>query len=397
MRIAALDYVMTDRSKPGTSGVSDMTWDLARGLVPLGDDVHIAGPYRTTTYPVSGVEVHRFDVPQFWYRNALTQLLIIRKGADALRRIRDVDLVHVPEYVSAAMLTYMLPTTPIVLTTPGNIFERIHRFNPYDRLTTGVYTWAARQAARRCARIVATSQDMAYWWRHTGAPADRITVIPLAVDTDVFHPYPNARTRLGWANDVQHVLYVGRLALENRVELLMECMAAVAAVRRDRVRLHIVGDGPLRAHLEQLAGEMGIGAVVTWHGPVAFDQLPLYYSATDLFVFPRPTGAPPRVVPQAMACGTPVLSITSDSITDYIVDNETGLLVDVANGKMLAQRMLAALEQPTKLAALGQAAIRFAREHFALDIVARRVRNEVYTPLLQRDHTHQLVKVGCVE
>lgn len=397
MRIAALDYVITDRSKPGTSGVSDMTWDLARGLRTFGDEIHIAGPYQTTSYPVAGVAVHRFGVPQYWYRNVLTQFLIIRKGAAALRRIADVDLVHVPEYVSAALLTYMLPNTPIVLTTPGNIFERIHRFNPYDRLTTLVYAWAARQAARRCARIVATSNDMASWWRHSGADADKIVVIPLAVDTGAFHPRADARNQLGWTNDVQHVLYVGRLARENRVELLMECMREVYAVRGDRVRLHIVGDGPLRERLEQLADHLGIAGAMTWHGAIAFDHLPLYYSASDLFVFPRPTGAPPRVVPQAMACGTPILSIASDSIADYVVDGETGLVVDAVDGKLLAQRLLAALDQPAKLAVLGQAALRFAREHCAIDVVTRRVRNEVYAPLLHPGQMQRRAKLNCVE
>jgi hypothetical protein len=139
MQIGFLDYEMVDRSRPGVSGVSDMVWDLARGLVEWGDGVHVVGPYTSDESPVVGAWVHRYHVPAAWYRNAISRMLIVERGAAILKRIGGLDLVHVPEYVSGAQLTYRLPQLPVVLTTPGNIFERIDRFNPYDAMTTAVY------------------------------------------------------------------------------------------------------------------------------------------------------------------------------------------------------------------------------------------------------------------
>lgn len=381
MKIGFLDHALVDRTRPGTAGVSDMIWDLARGLVTLGDEVHIVGPYRTNQFPVSEVKVHTYPISDFYFRNILTQLYVIHKGINFLRKIPGLQIIHVPEYVSAALLTYYLPDIPIVLTTPGSIFERITRYNPYDSLTTIVYRWAARKAAQRCARIIATSQDMAYWWEFAGAKRETIAVIPLSVNTDIFYPHPQARGQLGWPTDQIHILFVGRLAAENRVDYLLEIMALLVK-KLPHVHLHIVGNGPLELSMKTTSIELGLEDKVTWHGIIKFNDLPFYYSAADLLIFTRPTGAPPRVVPQALACGLPVASIDNEGVRDYVIDNWSGCFFSIGSVENSTEIVARFLQVKQSTNQKNQSLIMFGQENFSINMITQKIHNQVYKPIL---------------
>jgi glycosyltransferase involved in cell wall biosynthesis len=388
MRVGLLDFHMVNRSRPGTSGVSDMIWDLAQGLAACGDDVHITGAFTTKDFPVAGVKVHPYEIRNFWYRNALTQMLVIMKGGQALRKVRGLQILHVPEYLSSALLSFLVPGIPVILTTPGNIFERITRYNPYDLLTTFVYKWAARQSSKRCARIIATSKDMARWWEISGATTEKTVVIPLMVNTDLFFRNEGSRIQLGWSEKEQHLLFVGRLFKENRIELLVECMAELRNLTNRQVRLHVVGEGPLRIDNQTAAQQAGVADTITWHGGVDYKGLPNYYSAADILVFPRPTGAPPRVIPQAMACGTPVISVANENVKDYLRDGYTGAMANSVSGAALAVLIANAINNPGQLSIWQSESSNHARQYFAINAVTKRIREEVYQPLLQE---HKLV------
>lgn len=384
MRIGFFDYSISDRARPGKSGLSDIVWDIVNGLDRIDNQIYIAGPYTSSNYPVANVNVLPFNVPNYLYRNIITQSGIVLRGGLKLKKVGGFDLIHTPEYYSTALFTYLMPQTPIILTTPGNIFERIKRFNPYDPFTTKVYKWAARRSARYCAHIIATSKDMAKWWEYSGASSQKITVIPLPVDLTIFYHRENAVSQLGWNFEERNLLYVGRLAAENRVDLLLHAFIQLSKLSDEKVRLHIVGNGDMIDELKKIAEDSGVGNRVSWHGLVSFDLLPMFYSAADIFVYPRPTGAAPRVVSQAMACGAVIVAVESESISDYIQDGFTGYLVKSTDPNEIAQQLLTALQNSMLNSNLGKAALTFATENFSQSVVAKRIVTEVYEPIVNR-------------
>jgi glycosyltransferase involved in cell wall biosynthesis len=206
-------------------------------------------------------------------------------------------------------------------------------------------------------------------------------VIPLPVNTSIFFHREGSREKLGWTNGKHHLLFVGRLASENRIELLLECMIKLSSTSSN-FHLHIVGDGPLEKKFQVEAQEAGLASKITWHGAVPFEDLPYYYSAADMLVFSRPTGAPPRVVPQAMACGTPVVSVANESVADYVIDGVTGALTKSTSGADLAFTVVQMMKNPSVLAAWRQASIDRVVKCFAIDAITKRIRDEVYKPLL---------------
>lgn len=355
---------------------------MAKRLVRLGDEVHVVAPYMVDDVPDHRVEVHRFPLPPIGYRNIVGHSLIILRAYRELKRLGPLDVIHTPEYHSAAIISSLNRDTPLVFTEPGNIYERIVYGNPYDTITTQVYKLAARIAARRCARLIATSEWMKEWWHRTGVPLDRITVIPLGVDTKLFHPRRGARRVLGFPEGVPILLCVTRLSKENGVNVVLQ---GAAMVMRDvsNCELHVVGSGPEQERLMTLANELGISEQTIWHGWVDLAYLPFYYSAADLFVFAGRSGGTPRVLLQAMACGAPVLASRIGGIVDHVAEGRTGLLFEPGVAEALARQASYVLMNRDFGSELGCKACEYARTSLDWDVLAEKI-HEVYVTLTPR-------------
>jgi glycosyltransferase involved in cell wall biosynthesis len=385
LRAAFVDYVV-EPDKPGASGLSDISWNMARELGRLGDDVHVLGPYTVDPVHFPGVTAHRFPIPWPGYRNILGHLRIVASARNELGKLRDLDFIHAPEYISTGIIA---PTSsvPTVLTTPGNIYARIASgSNPFDPSMTAVLKACARVSARRCLMIAAISRDMEYWWRRTGAPAERVEVIPHGVDTAVFHRIERAAHDLGLATDRTHLLYVGRLSPEKNVSLLIR---AVAELDKDnlapKIQLHIVGSGPQEQELRTLVSTFGLETRTVFHGKLALAELPRWYSAADAVVLPSINEGLPRVMLEAMACGTPFIGTRISGVVDHIRDGENGFVVASNDVDALAVRLNLVREQPLHVRQVGRNGQDYVDCELTWPIVVRRFRDAVTSRLIRQE------------
>ncbi len=380
MRIAFVDYVC-DPARPATTGLSDVVWDMAGRLARLGEEVHVIAPYTTDGVPERAVHVHRFPIPPVGYRNILGHLLIVAVACRRLRSVGPVDVVHVPEYLSAAVLSSVLRHTPVVLTEPGNIYQRVAHGNPYDPVTTIVFKLAARRAAARCARLVATSADLERWWRLTGFSPERVCRVPLGIDTRVFRRVSRARQSLGLRSDARVVLFAARLSRDNGADVALRAIARLRQ-RIAGLAFHVLGDGPERQSLALLARSLSVDDLTTWHGWVEFSRLPQFYSAADAFVFSGFSGGTPRVLLQAMGCGAPVVASSIGGIVDHVQHGRNGFLFPAGSHNDLADALEVLLSRPETSRRLGRAAVRYARASLDWDVLVERLRAEVYRPAI---------------
>lgn len=112
------------------------------------------------------------------------------------------------------------------------------------------------------------------------------------------------------------VIYVGRLAHEKRIDLLLE------VARTPGIALTIIGDGALREALEtQFAGT---GTYFT--GYLFGDDLANAYASADLFMFPSPSETFGQVVQEAMASGLPAVVINHGGVVDLVQEGQTGYI-----------------------------------------------------------------------
>ena len=196
---------------------------------------------------------------------------------------------------------------------------------------------------------------------------ERVVVIPNGVNTARFTPAPRPPRRV-----TGHVT-VGTLANLRPEKGLCHLVRAMALVR-DRYpgeQFVIWGDGPLRADLERLIGEVGLNGSARLHGPTAKPEAAL--RAMDIFVLPSLSEACSNVLLEAMASGLPVVTTCVGGNPALIDDEVTGLLVPPGDPAALTKAIIRLVEDPRLAERLGAAAREVACSHFGLDRMLSRV------------------------
>jgi phosphatidylinositol alpha-1,6-mannosyltransferase len=167
------------------------------------------------------------------------------------------------------------------------------------------------------------------------AAAARMVRLTPGVDTDRFHPGVDGspvRQRCG-LGDRPVVVCVSRLMPRKGQDTLIR---ALPAIRREvpDAKLLLVGGGPYRKKLQQLAQRLGVAEHVVFTGSVPYEELPMHYAAGDVFAMPcrtRNAGLDVEglgiVFLEASATGLPVIAGDSGGAPDAVLDGETGYVV----------------------------------------------------------------------
>ena len=177
-----------------------------------------------------------------------------------------------------------------------------------------------------------------------------IEIIHNGVDTERFKPRPRndaMLVRYGIAGR-RVILTVGRLVERKGVDLTLQALPDVLS-RYPDIHYLIVGDGPYRPVLEDIACERGIADRVTFAGEVSDEELPDHYASCELFVMPNreladgDTEGFGLVFLEANACGKPVIAGQAGGAVDAVRDGINGLTVDGSRPEQIAAAMIALL------------------------------------------------------
>lgn len=150
-----------------------------------------------------------------------------------------------------------------------------------------------------------------------------LQVVARGVDTALFSPSrrsPDLRGQWGAAADDPVALYVGRLAPEKNLPLVLRAWALMRELQ-PRLRLVMVGDGPERSRIERENPE------VIFAGMRTGEDLAAHYASADLFLFPSLTETYGNVTIEAMASGLAVIAYDYAAARQHIRSGDNGLLV----------------------------------------------------------------------
>jgi glycosyltransferase involved in cell wall biosynthesis len=155
-----------------------------------------------------------------------------------------------------------------------------------------------------------------------------MTAIPTGIDLDAFKKgATNAElAKHGIDPKRPFILFVGRLAPEKNVQLLLESFAHIHQVLPG-VQLVLVGSGPAREHYEGWVREHKLGDSVVFTGFLPKDVTNRIFVRAEVFGFPSTTDTQGIVIQEAMAAGVPPVAVAKFGPADYIEDRVTGLLV----------------------------------------------------------------------
>lgn len=208
---------------------------------------------------------------------------------------------------------------------------------------------------------------------------ERLSVVARGVDTRLFDPARRSdslRRQWGVGGDGRVLLYVGRLAAEKNLELLLRAYAAMQPFDPG-LRLLLVGDGPLRKELQQRAPD------ALFAGQRTGADLAAHYASADLFVFPSLTETFGNVTPEAMASGLPVLAFDHAAAGHLIEHGANGWVAPYGDADRFVALACELAQSAHAARRAGQAARLWALE-LGWDAIARQVESVFISTLASR-------------
>jgi glycosyltransferase involved in cell wall biosynthesis len=382
LRIAWLVY----RGNPHCGGQGVYTRYLARELTELGHRVTVYSgqPYPELDTPeqlerVPSLDLYRpenpFRVP---WPNEFKTSIDVREFAVmcsagfpepytfSLRARRllsdrrgDFDLIHDNQCLGSGLLGMMDDGWPVLATlhhpiTVDRDLDIEHAPNAWRRFTLrrwygflGMQMKVAREIPRVVTVSESSKRDIV---AQMGVRADRLHIVPVGVDPQIFHPLPQVARR------------PGRLMTTTSSDVpmkgLVPLLEAVAKVRteRDDVELVIIGKPKDKSKIPALIERLGLRDAVQFVSGVPTERIVELYAEAELAVVPSLYEGFSLPAIEAMACGVPLVATNGGALPEVVGnDGETGLLVPPGDPDALAHALLRAFGDAELRARIGAA------------------------------------------
>jgi len=265
-------------------------------------------------------------------RRCLSELLESGLSFDAI----DAHYFY-PDGVAAILLGRHFGK-PVTITARGSDINIIGRY----RLPQRMISWAGREATA----VIAVCEALRNSLIAMDVPGSKIRVLRNGVDLATFRPGDRAAARRCLGISAPMLLSVGNL-----IPLKGHDLAIEALRRLPEMQLVIVGDGPERSRLEQIATRNQVAQRVRFLGRVAHEALAEIYSAADATLLLSTNEGWANVLLESMACGTPVVATDTGGTPEVVGSPAVGQLVRERNAAAVAGAVSALfMRQPDRQA-----------------------------------------------
>jgi glycosyltransferase involved in cell wall biosynthesis len=381
LRIALLTY----RGKPTVGGQGVYVRHLSKALSDLGHHVEVfAGqPYPEVDPRVPLHQLPSLDTyndyfpgrtPRVWELKSLPDvaerlsfatgsfpepMAFSLRALQALRRRRgDFDLIHDNQTLGWGILALQRAGFPVLETIhhPISVDRRLeieHGRNLWDKVgKRRWYSFVKMQGhvARQMARVVTVSESSKLdIHRDYRVPLDRLHVVPVGVDPDMFMPVPG----------VERV--PGRILCTTSSDVTMKglrfLLEAVAKLRTERpVELVIIGKPRRESRTPQIIAQYGLTDIVTFVHGVSDQRIVELYSECEIAVVPSLYEGFSLPAVEAMSSGVPLLATTGGALPEVAgTHGETCFLVPPGDAEAMATMLRTALDDPELRARVGAA------------------------------------------
>lgn len=251
-----------------------------------------------------------------------------------------------------------------------------------------LYRWLRRLYDPFVTHWITLSQDLEHYLsRRVRIATAKISRICNGVDAQRFHPRPQPFAVPAGCPFIpgRHWLVgtVGRMQAVKNQTLLARAFVRVlqkAPTLRDRLRLVMIGDGPLRRECISILESAGL-AEIAWL-PGKREDIPAILQTLDCFVLPSLAEGISNTILEAMASGVPVIATDVGGNGELVVEGVTGRLVPREDVEAMAAAILGFAEQPGFAQKMGAAARAAVERDFSLEVMAFRYA-DLYHRLLQ--------------
>ncbi|MGQ9707256.1 MAG: glycosyltransferase family 4 protein [bacterium] len=318
------------------------------------------------------------DRVQKGYLNKLLAVFYLVCGSVAVWRLcrrERYDIIHIHWPLPHFLFGYVAARTcraPTIISFHGAELMAVrHRF----KILRPFLRWAIASADRVTANSTHTVRAIQDIFKRP------VNIIPFGATL----PEPGAISNIK-TGDEKQLLFVGRLVERKGVRYLIEAAATIS--RQHKIRVNIVGTGPLLPELKQLTHELHLDDTIIFHGQVSAEELQTHYQNCDVFVLPAvidskgDTEGLGVVIIEAMTHKKPVVASGVGGVTDLVINEKTGLLVPPQDSAALASAISRILAEPGFALRLGQAGYEHVQTNYSWQAIIDRL-CELYQRLLQ--------------
>ena len=342
--------IACDTYPPHLNGAAQFGYRLARGMHGRGHNVHVLAPNdvdggsRTDLdgeWPVHRLRSHGVPTHEYW---RICLPWEIKKEISLLFDRVQPDVVHIQcHYMVGEYTLYQARKRGIrVIATNHFMPENLDPFLPFPKWVKRIVaknSWKDMGKVMGQAAVVTTPTPLAAEAMHRHAFLHEVMPLSNGIDASVYELHPGEEIT---PHPGPTVLFVGRLAEEKHVDVLIDAVAKTPPELG--VRAEIVGGGEVKPALQAQAQRLGLGDRVVFRGLVSDEELREAYLKADLFCMPGTAELQSLVTLEAMSASKPVLLADAMALPHLVDKGRNGYLFTPGDSDELAGRITEILE-----------------------------------------------------
>jgi len=361
--------------QPG--GVSSMVPYIKDGFKDLDIEMDIFSlPKRVRGKGQDDIHFYTFDLLEYAGNSLVDKYIQTYRDYlwwSRMRIQKCYDIIHAHHPIAALTMKRLFPDTPLVVTIHSS-FERelilngrIKEGEAEHRFLTALYGELEAKADLILTVSESFKQYVTPFIRHT----DKIKVIPNGFDEKRFKPIDHE-------NETAQLISVCRLVPAKGLDVLLHACAELKKKGHSFV-LHLIGDGPIREELEQLAVELNLYDDIIFYGYMLHPEqfMPFF----DVFVLPSRAEAFGSVFAEAALCRLALVGTNVGGIAEQIENGVNGLLVPPDSPEELARALEQVILDSEYRSKLSYAAWEKAKTDYSLQRVIAEL-EKVYAEML---------------
>jgi glycosyltransferase involved in cell wall biosynthesis len=302
-----------------------------------------------------------------------------------------IDIIHAYDYpwaqgFVAAHLAKKY-NKKYVQTIFGEVVPHKHELVHHDKFGDR-YKDFVRYVLQQADLIISLSHHCASEVEFVGVSREHVRVTYWGVDINHFHPKldGSAIRREHGLGDAPVILFVGQVRPRKGPQVILEAMPSIVQQHPKAMYVIVGPDYGIADQLKRRAAELGVGGNVLFIGGRPHQELPAFYAASDLFVFPTctPIECLGLSMIQAMACARTVVGSRINGIPEVVVEGETGFLVEPNNPGHAAEKISLLLQDRELCTRMGKAGRKRAVERFNQDTLVSELESLYHEALRAR-------------
>lgn len=371
---------------PHKGGIETAAYNTALKLVEFGHNIVVlTGTWGNANYKCKKIKnflVYRlktFFPPEIKFLPQSSSFGIMPSAIIRINQIikkHKIQLIHIigrfyPLSILATIQNLLFFKIPMVISIQARLDPGIMRAleHIFDRIIT-------RFLYNHMSKIICVSKSLKKRLENYNINKNKLVMIPNGVDTLLFsnhHSSCQLDKYISKKADCKKILFAGRLSLQKGVKYLLKAIPIVVK-HYENVHLFILGNGNLEYKLKKLTEDLKINSYVTFLDMIPLNEMPNYYSSTDIFCLPSIHEGFPLTIAEALSTGLIIVASATEGIPEAISEYKNGFLAEPGDFQILAQKLVLALNlDEEKIDNISKNNISLANLEYSWDSIIERV------------------------